>query len=316
VQFSVHLIERKVIARSAVKAPKGKSALDSAPSVANSTEMANEILNEIQRDRGGDTIEEDESRYRVTVRSADGKDSWTGEVIGQPSIYPLQTVSVVTANKMLIVLDKNYKKLWQNSLTYDVQGGLSALDADNAPNGQGPCVEHKNGLFVIDEGVLTAFDLMSGNARWRFPSVGISGIFFDDKDAMYVNTTSAGIERVKYSRQIDVGRKDLDVIVKLDSRSGKVLWKTEPGGLVNYVSGKFLYTVQFYQPYEPDEDDPYSQEPASVPPYLRIKRINPRTGSVLWEHFQQRAPLDVQFDKNTIRLVFRKEVQVLRFLSL
>ena len=33
------------------------------------------------------------------------------------------------------------------------------------------------------------------------------------------------------------------------------------------------------------------------------------------EHFQQRAPMDVRFDKNTIRLVFKKEVQVLRSVS-
>ena len=142
-------------------------------------------------------------------------------------------------------------------------------------------------------------------------------MFFDDKDAMYVNTSSAGIERVKYSRQIDISRKDLDVIAKLDSRNGKVLWSAEPGGLVNYVSGKFLYTVQFYQPFEPDEEDPYSQDTGfEVPPYLRIKRINPDNGHVMWEHFQQRAPVDIQFDKNTIRLVFKKEVQVLRFFSL
>jgi hypothetical protein len=51
-------------------------------------------------------------------------------------------------------------------------------------------------------------------------------------------------------------------------------------------------------------------------PYLRIKRINPRNGRVMWEHFQQRAPLDVQFEGNIIRLVFKKEVQVLKFLSL
>jgi len=36
----------------------------------------------------------------------------------------------------------------------------------------------------------------------------------------------------------------------------------------------------------------------------------------MWEHFQQRAPLDVQFDQNRIRMVFRKEVQVLQFLAL
>jgi hypothetical protein len=37
---------------------------------------------------------------------------------------------------------------------------------------------------------------------------------------------------------------------------------------------------------------------------------------VMWEHVEERAPLDLQFDQNTIRLVFRKEVEVLRFLAL
>jgi hypothetical protein len=49
---------------------------------------------------------------------------------------------------------------------------------------------------------------------------------------------------------------------------------------------------------------------------MSIKRINPKNGHVIWEEMQNRAPLDVQFDRNTIRLVFRKEVQVLRFLGL
>ena len=86
---------------------------------------------------------------------------------------------------------------------------------------------------------------------------------------------------------------------------------------MNYVSGKYLYTVQMYLPDEEEEDYPYGSGagPSKVPPYVRIKRINPSNGHVMWEHFQQRAPLDVEFDKNTIRLVFRKEVQVLKFTS-
>ena len=50
--------------------------------------------------------------------------------------------------------------------------------------------------------------------------------------------------------------------------------------------------------------------------FLSIKRINPKNGQLIWEHCQDRAPLDVQFDQNNTRLVFRKEVQVLRFLTL
>ena len=35
----------------------------------------------------------------------------------------------------------------------------------------------------------------------------------------------------------------------------------------------------------------------------------------MWEHFEQRAPLDVRFDKNSIQLVFKKEVAVLKYLA-
>jgi hypothetical protein len=49
---------------------------------------------------------------------------------------------------------------------------------------------------------------------------------------------------------------------------------------------------------------------------MSIKRLNPKNGHLVWEHPEPRAPLDVQFDRNTIRLVFRREVEVLRFHTL
>jgi hypothetical protein len=49
---------------------------------------------------------------------------------------------------------------------------------------------------------------------------------------------------------------------------------------------------------------------------VRIKRLNPKNGKEIWEHFQDRGPLDIQFTKNTIELVFKKEVQILKFLAL
>jgi hypothetical protein len=48
---------------------------------------------------------------------------------------------------------------------------------------------------------------------------------------------------------------------------------------------------------------------------LSIKRLNPNTGRVMWEHVQRRAPVDVAFDQNRIRLVFKHEVQVLEFVA-
>ena len=312
VQFSENLLEYKVTERSAMKPAPARSALDGPVSVGNSGEVANQILNEMQRERGGDVVQEDVSRYRVTIRRPEAPQAWTGEVVGPPSFFPLDTVDVLAANKLIIVFDKTNKKLWQSSLNYNLTEGLATLDEENATYGMGPCVERQGVLYVFDAGVLTAFDLATGSARWRLPSIGIVGMFFDDKGMLYVNTTTASPEALKYSRQIDISQRTSPVVLKIDGKTGKLLWREGLGGFINYVSGPFIYSVSSYSPQE-DEDGGTEDR---TPPYTRIKRINPRNGTEMWEHFEQRAPLDVQFDKNTIRLVFKKEVEVLRFLVL
>src|SRR5581483_4835830 len=229
--------------------------------------------------------------------------------VGPPKLYPLDSVNVVAADKLIIVLDKANKKLWQSTLGFNVVPGLAALDEEIATYGQGPCVERKGTLYVFDQGVLSAFDLKSGDARWRLPSVGIAGLFFDDHDMIYVNTTSASHETLKYSRQIDLSQKVSAVILKLDSRDGKILWSTPSRGLINYVSGRFILSAQSTIP---DQDDDTESDEQKIP-WMRIRRLNPSDGREVWDHFQQRAPLDIAFDQNTIRLVFKREVQVLRF---
>jgi hypothetical protein len=315
-QFSSRLLEEKFVAHSAMKATPQKSALENNASVANTSEIANEILNDMQRQYGGDTVTEDESRYLIKLQSPGGSNAWSGEIIGPPKLFPLKTVTVLASNKKVTVFDKTNKKLWEGTLNYSVPGGSGEPDEETSTTGEGPCVEHKDTLYVFDQGALHAFDLKTGNARWRIPSVGISGLFFDDKDMVYVNSTDASPDSIKYSKQIDVSSKVASVLQKIDPQNGKVLWITRPGGAVNYVSGPFIYAVQSYSPPEDDEDEenPYSPTTGfETQPYVRIRRINPRNGKEMWEHFQQRAPLEVEFDKNTIRLVFRKEVQVLRF---
>src|SRR5258708_5203046 len=98
---------------------------------------------------------------------------------------------------MIIVLDHANKKLWQSRLNSELSGDPSVLDDENNLYGQGPCVERKDALFVFDAGVLTAFELRTGNARWRLPSVGITGLFFDDQGMMYVNSTTGSPESIK-----------------------------------------------------------------------------------------------------------------------
>jgi hypothetical protein len=313
--FSVKLLESRITTRAAMKPAPAKSVLNGNLTADKTADLANEMLNEMQRSRGGEVVKEDESRYLVTIRRADAPGGWSGEVIGPPTLYPLTTVNVLTANKTLLVFDKNHKQLWQSPLTYNVSRGLAALDPAHAPYGLGPCVERKDGLYVFDEGVLTAFDKEQGTVRWRLPSIGITGLFFDDQGMVYVNTTTASPDTIKYSNQIDITRKATPVVMKVDPRTGKGLWTAELGGLINYVSGPFIYTMQSYQVDE-EESGVSMDAVLGRESFLSIKRINPKNGHLIWEHTDKRVPFDVQFDRNTIRLVFRKEVQVLRFLAL
>jgi outer membrane protein assembly factor BamB len=141
--------------------------------------------------------------------------------------------------------------------------------------------------------------LTSGNVRWRLTSVGISAIHFDDKANLYVSTSSAGAEALKYSDQIDLSKRVVAVIMKVDPRNGKILWKLHKSGSDIYSSGKYLYTV---------EDVPAGG--------MRIYRLNPRSGEPLWEHYEKRYTKNRDFQKNTIELLYDDELQVLHFLSL
>jgi len=311
VQFSSRLIESRVVTRQAMKAAPKNSALEHL-SGANSAEAANEILNEMQRSRGGDTVTEDESRYQVTVRRPDAPAAaeWTGEITGPPEMFTLKTVNVVAAGKSLVVLDAQNKKLWQAALTYNIAAGGAG---EGAAFGAGPCVERGDTLYVFDQAVLTAFELATGTVRWRLPTVGVVGLFFDDAGNLYVNTTTGSPDSVKYSRQIDLNEKVKAIIVKLEARTGKTLWTVEPGGFISYLSGKFIYTVQSY---DPGDDAGQMDTGLETPPYLRIRRLDPSSGRVKWEHYESRAPVDVAFEQNLIRVVFKREVEVLKFLAL
>ena len=215
-----------------------------------------------------------------------------------------------------MVFDPSNKKLWESTLNFPVGRGWDE-DASGATRsfGRGPCVEQGGTLYVIDQGVLTAFELASGNVRWRLPSVGVIGLHFDDQGMIYVNTTTASHEKLKYSLQVDISEKIHQAVLKVDPKTGKTLWRAERDGLVSGISGKFIYTVQSHL--EDDEGlDPSVPALGQIPSYVLIKRLDPGNGRVLWEHRQPRAPLDVRFEKNKIQLLFEQEMQVLKFMAL
>jgi hypothetical protein len=318
VEFAVRLLKANIVTREAMKPSSGNSALNNL-STANETAAANEMLNEMQRSRGGGTVQEDESLYQVSLRRPDstGPADWTGQVTGPPALFPLKTVNVLAAGKTLIVFDKANKQLWQAALTYDVPVGNGAANGEPSLFGAGPCVEHDDTLYVFDQAVLTAFDLATGNARWRVPTVGVVGLFFDDRGMLYVNTTTADPENIRYSRQIDITQKIQADLLKIDPRTGKILWNVQPGGFISYLSGNFIYTVQIYNP---SEDEIKMADRAGItpnPPHVWIRRINPKNGQVLWVYYEaNKGPtLDVRFKANSIELVFAKEVDVLKYFA-
>jgi len=135
---------------------------------------------------------------------------------------------------------------------------------------------------------------------------------------LYVNTTTADPENIRYSRQIDITQKIQAALLKIDPQTGRILWNTQPGGFISYLSGNFIYTVEIYNP-TPDELKMADMAGITPnPPHIKIRRINPRNGQVIWEYYEaDKGPtLDVRFSGNSIELVFAKEADVLKFLSL
>jgi PQQ-like domain len=316
VEFASRMVEQHFVTREAIEASSKDSALDSGKvSVMNETAAVNEQLNDIQRTTGGDKVTEDQSRYEVSIRRPDSSQvDWTGEVIGPPQFFPLKTVNVLAAGKTIIVFDKSNKKLWQAELTYNVTGGNG--ETYQSRFGEGPCVENGDTLYVFDQAVLTAYDPTTGYARWRIPSVGVVGLFFDNDGMVYVNTTTGNPDNIKYSRQIDITDQTKTVVLKVDPKNGTILWRIKPGGFVSYLSGQFLYTVQSFDP--GDQEDVLNDTMVGLekPPLLRIKRINPQNGREMWDYEEGRAPVNIRFNHNSIEIVLKKEVEVLRFFSL
>ena len=250
------------------------------------------------------------SRYQVSVKKLAGNDpGWTTEIAGYPTLRSLETVHVLSSGRTMQVLDRAGKKLWETQLEKNLAGGVPPESADFwASPGASSCVEHGDTLYAMDSDTLLAFDLASGNSRWKVSSQGIAGIYFDDAGAIYVNAGSPNTTGGDQSR---------DLVIKVDAKTGKTLWQADREGAVTYVSGKFVYTTEWEREKKEDPDAVIQVGTIfDVPAHIRIKRLDPATGRIMWSHYQKRMPLDVRFDKNSIQILFKKEMQNLKFLSL
>lgn len=309
-QVQSKLLERRMVAVQAMKTPQGTSTLNSGGLTARDSMKATmEELNNMQRESTGGISYENESRYQVTVRRfapADAPD-WNGEVVGPPAFFPQKTVDVLVAGKTIQAFSKKNQKLWEGKLTFPVAERFLV----SSDSGNHPCLEESGLLFVFDKGTLTAFDTRTGNVRWRVPSVGISRVLRDSRGMLYVVTTSASPDSIQYSQQIRVADKPYPVILKVDSSSGKVLWKSEKLGESCYLSDKYLYVtsaqISGLDVMRAGGDD------SDVPTHFRIYRLNPGNGNYIWEFYDQSAPKRIEVQKNRLLLQYPKEIRVLTY---
>ncbi len=316
VELRVKLLEAKVAYVQSIK-PRGAPQLNGQTTAGSSAGLiGEEIFNDLKRSQTGGVRPVDESRYEVRLRRWIEAEpvEWKGEVTGAPSFFPLATVDLLVSGQSLMVFDKENHKLFDSQLSYPVSERFTTGDLAGRLM---PAVERASTLYFFDQGVLTAFSLPEGRVRWRLTSFGISAIQFDEGGMLYVDSTAAGPDDIKYADTISF-EKIPSVLLKVDAAGGRILWKAEQRGERTIVSGKFLYSESVQQGgagLAVALKDALDQPPGEGPVYFRLYRLDPATGEALWSLYREERPRNLAIDGNRILLRFGNGLELFKFLA-
>jgi outer membrane protein assembly factor BamB len=315
VELRVTLLEPKVEWVKSIK-PRGPSLINDKTSVSTSAgAVEEEVFNDIKRDQTGGVKAIDESRYQVRLRRwlGDKPVEWKGEVNGVPAFFALQTVDLLAAGKSLTVFDKQNNKLFDTQLSYPVNDRFIKENTGHLV----PAAERAGVLYFFDQGVLTALSLPGGQVQWRLTSVGISRLQFDNDGLMYVDTTAASPEDIQYTDQIKAQATPA-VIMKVDPSLGKILWQVQKLGQHCFPSGKYVYTSSAEQggvALAVGLAEAVNAPRPDSPVYFHIHRLDPATGTEMWDFFRDEAPEEEAFQQNWFVLRFGNDVQAWKFLT-
>ena len=120
--LDVKLVEKKIVSVETMK-PLKTGQFDEGMKVTQTREVAEDVFNEMKmRDTGG-VAKVDASRYAVTLQRVFGEDAppWTGaKSSGPPTFFPLKTVDVLVAGKVMYVFNKRDQLMWQSNLSYPI----------------------------------------------------------------------------------------------------------------------------------------------------------------------------------------------------
>jgi len=279
--------------------------------------VSDDVFNNLKRSKTGGVKQIDESRYEVKLRRWVGPKpvEWTGETIGPPAFFPLNTVDLVVGGKTLQVFDKQNQWLFQANLSYPVADRY----VTNLSNpGLVPAAEGPGGLYFFDQGVVTAFALPQGQVRWRLTTVGATKLQFDADGALYINSTTASPEDIQFSDSISFD-KVKPVVIKVDPQNGKILWQKEGVGFDSFISGKYLYATSANLGgaaiTQALKDSLGNVPEGDEPIRFHLYRLNPTTGQTMWDVYHPGVPEDLSFEENKFVLCYDHDVQAWRSLS-
>ena len=158
-------------------------------------------------------------------------------------------------------------------------------------------------LYFFDSAFLTAFDLATGQPAWRVPAGGIRKLQLDGRGALCVSTGSGEFDP-----------NALPLTMKVEAKSGKILWKVE-----KYqdciVSGGDVYATRETRNSEDMVNAVFDRSKA-IECRWKLYKLSAGTGAVQWEWFQPRRPRRVEADGKKVAILFSDELQIIKSIAL
>ena len=308
-ELGVRLVERKIVERQLVAAD-APSSLEEADKqtkggVGNDAAIfAKALAEDAAREQTGGKERTDESTYEITLSRPfeTGIAPVRAQVQGHAHVFSTKSLDLVATPHALLAFDHTNKKMWEAKLACAVTPRRFSDDEDKGP----PCVEDGARLYFFDRQFLTAFDLATGQPAWRIPNAGIRRVLLDGPDTLYVCSANGDEDAPGYGGET--------ILLKVDARQGKILWKQTGYGDCLVTEGQ-LYVTKETRNAEDMVNSVFDGSKA-IQCRWKLYKLNKRIGEAQWEWFQTRRGRQVAGHGRTVALLFGDELQVLKSIAL
>ena len=323
-QVDIHCVEKKITERQIISASAG-SELEEADKKTtggwgnDAATFSKALAKDAAREATGGKERVDESTYEITIQrpfSAALIPKTSQRVQGRPDVFSTGTLTLVAAGNSLTAFDSRNQKLWETKLGMPVaRSGNSWSEEEDAGDASvalpsRPCMEQGGTLYFFDQGFLGAFETKTGKALWRLPNIGIRKAQFDN-GSIYITSANGNPDSLKFG---GAGNDSIPLTMRVDAKSGKILWKLEKYQDC-FVSDGNLYVTRETR----NSEDMVNQvfDPSKAPECrFKLYKLNARNGEAQWEWFQTRRPMHIEANKKQVSLLFSGELQVIKSMAL